>query len=501
MNHHALPAAVLLASIATAQVPWSSGPIIVIPHAFSTTNATAVPGYGPGDAIVTQGSYRIAVPTPPVPGNPQVPDMTTLPWLLAGIALDIDAISAGLDWIRANATGQTTMPGPNQWAGVTFSVTPQTVGLPASQIRYEQATSTAAGDIFIYVLQGSDLPTRWVDRTMRSHDPLETGIGPTPDIDAHDLFLGVLLRDAPDVIGTALVPKITMYFSVTTATSGLIPAAWLTGFAPTLPPTPVAVAAASGADVFSTTWIPTSQSWSQPQLAYPRTWLDLTANDDLDALALDLTHGIDKILFSTTVPVPVPANFEAVRYVSPQMGATSFAYSLPTGIKLIDRLGLEPVPQPPPLPPLVVDDVNAICALDPGLFSHTAQVSTGTPLGMLIPLLSTAVGVPVNETVDMSLPVATIGTVFAPTLIGSALPIAGVAPGFVFFWLDPITPTPLAVSSVVQFPSSFPGDPFNYFLAIPSMPSLVGVSLTMSWWSWGAGVTDFAWPQTFTIQS
>jgi len=501
MNQQTILAAVLLATTATAQLPWSSGPTVVIPHTFSTTNGNLVPGYGSGDAIVTQGSYQVAVPQPPASNNPLVPDLTILPWLVApAIAIDVDAMSLGLDWILADATGNATLPGANQWGGLSFSVTPQTVGLPNSQIRYEQATSTAAGDIFTYVLPGSDLPGKWVDNTVRSHDPLETGIGPVPNIDAHDLFLGVLLREVPDAIGTPLVPGITFYFSVSAATTALVPAAWLTGFAPDAANTPVAVAAASGADIFATTWIPGTQTWSPPQLAYPRTWLDLTANDDLDAFALDLTHGADKVLFSTTVPLPVPANFEAVRYVAPQAAAASFAYRLPTGIKVMSRMGLEPVPVPAPLPPLVVDDVSAICALDPGLFSHTNTVSTTSAIASLFPLLPSALGFPVNQTVDLSLPTARIGTTFEPTLIGSAAPLTGPAPAFVIFWLDPSIPSPLHIDVAVQMPGTFPGDPFQYSLAIPGSPTLVGLSLTMSWWSWGAGVTDMAWPTTFTIK-
>lgn len=476
---------------------WSKGPVVNQPHGLSVDPATVLTCCDADDAIVTNGGFTTSEPTDVEPAAPEMPDLSQLPWLIADppIDLDIDAMSLGLDWVLSESDGRIPMniAGPG-WGAVTFSVTRATAGTSGSLIESEVAgPGGAAGDIIAYIFPGSsNVPIEWVDVPLRSHDATETGLGFTANIDAHDFFMGQILRLMPDEIETIAPDGLELYFSVTEATKMAVPGAWLSGALPnTSPPVAVGIGAPSAAAVFVTRWDSDCLEWTEPRLAYPPGYLGLTEADDLDALALDLKHyhPAVKVLFSATTSSP--SWVDPVMYVEPAMMATAHVYKLPNGSPTVaERVGLRP-------PTLQVDDVDAICAHDPGLTATVqelwpSQAFPGEPQ-------SRDIGIQVYGA-KTGFPIA-LTTYGYPTVPMPALPILFAD----FAGPGALSAVPTAYSAWFLPPvTGFQGRPMNHIFVASIPPGFVGHKLVFTWVF--ADVTlfssfDVAWPVAVEIRS
>jgi len=344
-------------SFAAGLAAQSGSPLLAIGQGLSVDGATGTAiGFDSKSVVMVESDFDTALPAPlpPVPG---LPDFTLLPF---PPGIDIDALSLGWDWVLADSTGHVSIP-PNHW-GAPYSVRRTTVGVPGSVVAAEAvAPGGAAGDIFAYVLPGSAMPSPPAGVPFRALDSTEINIDApltAANIDAHDALIGLLYVDNPAFAAT--LPPPTVYFSVTAATVGLIPAGWTS-----------VPALRSGATVFSTTWSPGSASWTVPIVALTPAALGLTSGEDLDDLALDTLHG--RVLFSTdrALPPPLPAPPRDQLLYSNLGSGINVTYRLPVGTPVETELGVGSAP----------DDIDGICALDPGDQAQPSQIRLDRMLG------------------------------------------------------------------------------------------------------------------------
>ncbi|MCR9246435.1 MAG: hypothetical protein NXI31_15485 [bacterium] len=349
-HRHPLPTTFLRSSalmgaiLSGTAMSQSGGPMAAIGQGYSLDTATAatIPGITAASVVQSATDFDAAYPTVFVP-PPGVANFATLP-IPAG--LDVDALSIGLDWVVSNGAGTATVP-PGQWAAITYTVSPLTAGVPSTVVATEVANPDGAqGDVFSYILPGSSLPITIVGIPQRARDSTEISVFTPPagrgNLDAHDLFIGLIYRDNPQYAAT--LPPPTCYFSVTDGTATAIPAAW------------GAAGLRSGATIYSTTWDPTANGgvggWDPVVVAYTPATFGLTAQDDIDALALDLVRG--EVLFSVD-PFVTPG-LPTLMWSVLGSGAWS-EYRLPgAGGSVSIALGVGPAP----------DDLDGVCALDPG---------------------------------------------------------------------------------------------------------------------------------------
>ena len=110
-------------------------------------------------------------------------------------------------------------------------------------------------------------------------------------------------------------------------------------------------------------------------------------------------------------------------------------------------------------------------------------VATTSPNVAAYPLLPALIGTPVNETVGLMTPPAFIGGTFEPVMMGSAIPGTPSVFAALMFWSSPFSLTPI-IEIVPHPPSADPSTPFTYTLPIPANPALLGLTMSMVWWSW-----------------
>jgi hypothetical protein len=338
----------------------STSPFVGAPLSLSIAGAR--PGaLDPAELYLKPDGFRSSAPATwsPLRG---VPDFRLLPvFRNCGTAPfpDVDAISHGEDWILADdATGRIVMP-QDRWGGLVFSVTPPTVGAAGSAIRAESSSAGgAAGDVFGYMLPGSVLPPELVGVTERAHDSSEIDLGAAdPDLDALDAPLP-MWRLQPG-IRAAMLPPPRLLFSFSAATLGRVPAPWWAGTTP------------SGATIFQVVWSVPNASWSCPRVWKTYAELGLRAQEDVDALSVDLRN--ERILFSTTTRSRDPILF---LYCGTDL-ANPVPYSDPAGTPVSTQVGL-----------IGDDDIDAICALDPSVRGnatglHAFAFAMGTPVPKL----------------------------------------------------------------------------------------------------------------------
>lgn len=346
----ALPAAL------AAQAP--GGPLVGLPHGYSVDPGTLLPGATASKLRFSNAGIDAVTPSAPVPSM-FIPDFTTY---LGGASVDVNGFSLGWDWIVSNSIGQAFVP-PSQWAAITGSVTPGTVGLPGSLVSGEGAAlGGVAADTIGYVIPGSALAPQIVGTPFRVQDALELDpllAGSPGNIDAHDIYVSLIYLENPQL--APLLPPATVYFTVTAATASSIPAAWITS------PTQI-----SGATVFRTTWIPASMTWTTPSVAYEAADFGIAASEDIDALAIDSVQGT--ALFSTDLSIGPPR--DPLLWVILGTGINHI-YRLPNGTPLSTELGLG----------LGSDDIDGICSLDPGSAAQPSPINLPLMLGTPLPPL------------------------------------------------------------------------------------------------------------------
>lgn len=451
----------------------SDGPLLALPHGFSVDAATALPGAGTGTLVWSEAGFDTAPPAAALPpGTPGTPNFST--WLPA--PLDVDAFSLGHDWVLANDFGEIEVP-PGHWGAITFSVRRTTAGLPGSLIAAEVARPDgAAADVFAYILPGSALPPPIVGIPFRAQDSTETATyqgGVRANLDAHDLYVALLYLENPQL--AALLPPPTIFFSVTAAAAPMIPMAW----------TPVA-GLRSGATVFATTWVPATSSWTMPVPYLAPSALGLTAAEDVDALALDLIRG--RILFSTDPAMPPPAGARNAVLFSRGTGSNSI-YRLP-------GLPIRPVTTEVGLG-IAPDDVDGICALDPGGPGQPSQIRLpfmlGTAQQPLLPSAPTRLQASAFRRFD---PQANIETL--ESWMTGWPPPGNPQPGFAVVGLAIGSPLgPYATLGLFTRPlvtNPFQGHPEHVTQVIPPSFSLIGAPVFFTWGAFSATTFDLSLP-------
>lgn len=446
----------LLPAVLPAQA--SGGAVFALPHGFSVDPATLIPGLTSGSVAFSDAGIDGVLPPPPAL-PPGMPDFATV---LGGAPVDVDALSLGYDWVLSNAIGEAVVP-PGQWGAITFTVKRTTAGLPGSLIAIAAAeVDGAAADVFAYVLPGSSLPPAFVGVPFRAQDSTETStfVGGVPgNLDAHDLYLALLYYENPQL--AALLPPPTVYFSVTSATAPLLPPAW-----------PIPPASRNGATVFATTWLPATSSWSLPAVAITPATLGILPSEDLDALALDLTHGL--ALFSTDIASPPPAGPRNPILFSLLGSGVHWPYRLPGGGPISVEVGLS----------LAIDDIDGICALDPGSTAAPSQIRLPFQLSTIQPPLPT--GLPTQlQAIAWRRRDPITANEFAETWMTGWPPPGTPQPSLAV--VGATTGPPLGPYTVLTFfvrpqpGNPFRGHPEHHRIPIPASVSLSGLPLYFLW--------------------
>jgi hypothetical protein len=490
MNPQRLASAILLAAAPAAaqSADWSSGPMMAMAQGLSVDAATVVPGANAGSMVITTSAFK-ATPPPPwtVPPMPGFPDLNLLPWV--GIpGVDIDALSMGLDYILANPMGQIDVP-MNHWGAITFSVTRGTTGAPGGLINGQiLGPGGAAADIFGYILPGSvGFPSNWIDVPLRPQDGKEINLdapGAPANIDAHDLYMGAFFGDDPDLAGMIPgFPAVTIFFSVTTASVPSVPPVWW-GAAPP-----------SGATVLRTTWNPASPvSWSTPSPAFaPPMFMPpfstavfgLSPAEDIDALAIDLVRG--RVLFSTTVMPAFP--HDPILYVELGMPGMNHVYRTQGNTPVSIRVGL---------PPGGIDDIDGICALDPGAGNQIrAEQLFCSLVGPPVFPAPAQLGVSVHRRRG-----STGGQELVSYMTGWPTP-NNPQPGIAFVGVSLGTPTGFSIPPVIIRPAPsnvpFQGQPEQYVIGIPSGLNLTGTPAFFVWATFDSTGLDVSLPVSIVL--
>lgn len=453
------------AGLAHAQGPekHSDGPFVAVPHGLSIDPSTSTvvddesrvlikrigyyddgtPGGKPGDYVV------------PAPGMPDY----RMSLILQGVTgLDVDAFSIGLDWVLSDGDGELFVP-PGHWGGITFSVNRDSEGMPGSVIRREHDDPTgqeAGGDLFFYIFPGSfPLPPGLVDETFHIQDPREmdieeAGAPDTPEMDAHDLYVSALYQDNPSL--TALLPtEVTTpraFFSVTSATASTVPVAWRGG------------SAASGATIYMSEWI--GGTWTTPTPFRTFTDLTLAVDEEVDAIAVDLVR--EEMLFSTKT-----ASRDEILWVSlaPAVvggdGPVLRIYRMPDQTPISEKAKT-----------LGTDDIDAICALDPGADDlHRSFLPTPS---QNLPFLT-----PPESWVSVFRTESPSGTSYISTLVGWPQP--GRQPGLSGCWIvfPGFSPLMTIANQQRNIGSIWLGDPREAQITIPAVHPLFGFDLDFQW--------------------
>lgn len=443
----------------------SQGPLVGAPTALSV-DAVGVAPLDPERILFRGPGVSGAPPAEVAPLDMQAPDFLALSARFVAAGVDLDAMSLGLDWINADAAGRAVL-GKNRWAALSFAVGRGTSGTPGGAIFGEFVGNGVAGDLFTYVIDGSNdgcVPVPFNDRTVRSHDGGEIRFAADAAIDAHDLNMALMRTDLPLRMSLPVTlpppaPAYRFYFSLTRATASAPAAAgWWGGSAP------------SGASVLSIDWRFDSLSgtgrWvGDPVVEIDPAQLGLGVGDELDALSVDATRG--HLLFSTRggtdqfLYSPLP----------PVGGAGVTAYKILSGVTISDRVGLT-----------VGDEVNALCAIDPGAGSAVA-FGFGRPRALQAvppaPYQLSAGAFRHSSSLGQDL----ITTVCVGWPGGGALPGNAVC----YVSADPfVFPLQLALFGSLprnwQMPS-FQGDPQQLSLQVPQQLTGSGFDV---WFHWGA---------------
>ncbi len=478
-NHQPIRVAALALTVAasvSAQGPekHSKSTLVSVPHGLSVDPSTTSFAGDASKVLVKRIGYYDDGPAPSAGGKPTeypapppasgMVDYSTAA-ILQFIASppDIDAFSIGIDWILSDGDGVEVVP-PGHWGGLTFSVTRDSDGEAGSVIREEAMdVHKAGGDLFFHIFEDSDLiPANMLGETFLAQDATEMDIVPTspaagpdpvlePEIDAHDLYIAALYREAPSLI-PLLPPELSTpvaFFSVTEATKLLVPDPWWGGTTKT------------GGTIFGTIWDPGSETWSTPAPFLTYAELGLSALEEVDAIAVDLVRC--ELLFSTKTPAR-----DEILWLP--LGCTDGPAPMP---KTYRNTSGTPISEKAKL--TGSDDLDGICALDPG-GSDLMRSLISTPaieLPWIIPPESYA---SVWRQDDIT------GTFFVSTAVGWPQP--GRQPGvagcmIVFPQQSPFIPLTGLLNRDVF--SVWLGDPQEALFQVPPVHPLQGFDLGFQW--------------------
>ena len=460
---------ILLSSVVIAQTGDNSeGPFAALAQGLSVDSSTALPG-GDAATLVFHGTeFTTTSPTPWVvnPSFPTLPDLAALPFMLVP-GLDVDALSMGNDSIASSPTGIMTV-GAGAVGGLMFSVSRMTEGAAGGIINREfQGSGGAAADMFTYLQPGSLGSASWIDTPMRSHDSKEISLdapGLPGNIDAQDVYLGLFFHEAPHMSAfVPNIPAISIYFSVTTASLGVVPSAWWNGQPP------------SGAVILRTDWLPSSQVWTSPTVAFLPLHFGLLSSEAIDAIALDLSRGYG--LFSTRVlGASIPRN--PILFVDFAIAGANHVFRRADLVPLSELIGLRVG---------FADDIDSLSSLEPTRPGPTLPMNhlIGS---MFLPLFPGLAG-RLSCTTTLRLSSNAASEEIVSRLVGWPTP-GGASPGFAAVALTLGSPIGSYVTigtvfrpNVINPMSIFDGSPEQIIVTIPPSPSFGGVPL---WFAWGA---------------
>lgn len=399
--------------------------------------------------------------------------------------IDVDDISSGRDDLLVDANGVLDVP-PNSWSVWSFSLRNGAQGQAGSRIEAEATHGDVGAALFSYVLPGSFLPNQLLDVVERSHSKRDLGLGGvSPDVDGLDFPIALGLDQQLNVNGPAVAiepgfaPLIntpeTIYFTVSHATKGLVPASWwqIPGGPTTAP---------SGATIFVTLRSSINSTWSPPHVFYPYYDLGLGVNEDIDALAYSTPT--ERLLFSVVGTLRDQFLFLDL--------STDGAMPVPNPVT---KPGGTPISQS--VGKLQTDDVDAICTLDPVRLTGGGLPPGGDDFG-------SSCGHPRD------------GLLGVPRLSGSAYrrfessvvrydthmvgwpPIAGQAPGFsAVFLTSQNNIDPVLIALQVRNPANTQeGDPQSASIVVPAALALSGQDFTFRWIALDFATAELAeaWP-------
>jgi len=476
----------VLAESATAQV-GSRGVLAGAPVAVLVDGGLA-PG-ADAETRVHRNGFSLAptVPLPPAAGAADLRAILTLHG--APAALDVDDISTGRDDVLIDSSGRLAVP-TGSWAVLSFSVTSSAVGVPAagtqpaSRIAQQAAEGDVGATLFTWNLPGSSLPTALVGTGLveRSHSRAELGLpapGPTPaEVDGIDVPLVLGLDQAgltalePGFAALIANPQ-SIYFTVSHATRGLVPASWWTfNGTPTL---------SSGATILRTQKF--GVTWTQPTVFQPYWLLGLQRDEDIDGLAYDGLR--DKLLFS------------CVGTVRDQFLFVDMIFDGPAGaVPVTQSDGVTRVSQS--VGKGQNDEVDALCTIDPRFNSLGLPVVAGEDFG-------SSCGTPQNGLLGTPAVHASAfrrrsgAVTFYDTWMTGWPPVTGQGPGFAVMFLTFGVSLDLNLWSplLIRDPANpIVGDPQAASIVVPPSVALTNFDVTVRWIALDAAITEIAeaWP-------
>ncbi|MEM7204462.1 MAG: hypothetical protein AAF628_29660 [Planctomycetota bacterium] len=453
----------------------SAGPFAGAPFVFSTVDETVF-----STLLKCTGFEEAAEVTEP--GRPDIDIARVLAEKVGAFpGPGIDALSFGMDVLLVDDLGVVDVP-PGRWGALTFSVTEAATGTSGVVADEVGSPDGAAGDVFSYVFPGSVL-SPFGGVVHRAQDASEFWPSGTPvtDLDALDLHGPLWLMD--ELLFSALKDgRFFVYFSVSNNALGEVPPGW---FGPKGP---------SGASILCMEWSPDTEQWGDPVELYSHEDLGLDIDEDVDALAVDLSGGEPKLLLSTAGPA---RDQLLVAFPSRDGAAALVVYKSRSGRPVWESLGLQGG-----------DDIDAICDIDPTLADDARFSGGGHRLAGLHPMRF-AMGWPVAED-RLGLPVALHASAFVQCIFkdnalqatGSGWPSGVPGTGFAMALLEVPPPTPVLVPLSPIFARSptpvFCGDPQTARLPLDSAAAralrLSNVAIYLHWVATDGGPIVTSYP-------
>lgn len=452
----------------------ADSPLLGLPNALSvdpTSKApngslldpTAVLAKDYGFATVAPGFFTVSASKPDFRPVAMFPGVAPRP--------DLDAMSIGLDWIWATASGQVVIPPAPSWSALTFSVSRTSVGAVGSRIALEAARSDGvAGDLLSYFFPCPALTPELRDKVFLVQDSSEISAwdgANRGNVDGHDVFMA--LYDLDPALLAFLPATPYFYFSVTKASLALVPPAWWGG---TLP---------SGASILRMRWL--GGAWTPPTVWIRYDQLGLSSDADLDALAVDETHGF--LLFSTKGNASDEIMFANLNADS--IATAVYRYPGTPEVPVSVHLGL-----------VAGDDIDAICALDPGDQSSVMRGAfVARPLSPLLPFPRSVSGATFRRQAT------TPGQAQIESWL-TGFPLHQAQPGFGVFFVQGVTPatSPIQLFQTTRNPlGPHEGAPTRAVVQLPNLPGLLGVDLDFTWAAFDLALTvvDFTIPARLRV--